>query len=428
MTQPLPLATVTASAPFLRTTDAGAVERANAELGAYLDEAPLDLPTLSAIIIAGTRAMSRSDADATVLALKDTRDMMASEREALRVELSSAKSVMLDEIRAHITSVEAQTRQLMGTMNEEVNRATSALPDSTRESVQGMLTTLLSQFGTAMVSNAAAAFDPYTENSPFHRVVSSINASVAQHTRTVDTRIGELETRLAIADARTEEREHSSLKGSDFETVLEELIGDYAAGAGLRAVSTGTSTGKLRGVKKGDFVVSEDDGTPLVVVEAKNNDGGNTIPAIHAYLDIAEPNRGVGTSVWVVKGRAQHKGVPLSMLTPSRWVVALEDETPGLLNAVLAVAVATARRARVSSDEGSQDVPAAQAYLTEALDAVEDIADIEKSVASVVSATTAITKKSTLLRAKLTKSLNAAAEALDSAARTPSLYVASDVD
>jgi len=427
VTEPDPnlLVRVSAYDPFLSTGSPGAIPRevseANHALDAYLEGSPLDLPTLSAIITAGTRALARSDADATVLALKDTRELLAAEREALRTELSEAKSVMMTEVAAHLSTVSSQAERLTGTMNDEVARLTAGLPENTRTVVQTMLTQLLGQFGEAVVANANAAFDPHTETSPFNRLVSTINASVAQHTRAVDTRIGDLETKLAVNDARAEERERSSRKGADFETLVEEVIGDYASGAGLHAVSTGLNNGLLRGNKKGDFVISEADGTPLVVVEAKNNSRHNSVPSIHAYLDEAEPNRGVTTSVWVIKGRDQHKGgLPLVMLTPSRWIVALEDETPGLVNAVLALAVATARRTR-SAGTTDADVPAARAFVSEALSAVDDIAEIDKSVESVLRATEGITKKTTALRSKLLKSLKSATDALDGSACTPSL-------
>lgn len=424
---PNTLARVNAYDPFLRTVEAGTVPRevteANRALDEYLDGAPLDIHTLARVVAAGARALARADADATVLALKDTRDMLAQERDALRTEMAAAKTALTTDVQEHISAAHAHNQNLMGTWNAEVRKATAALPESTRESVQTMLTDLLRNFGSAVVANASAAFDPQVETSPLSRVVSAINASVAQHTRAVDARIGDLETKIAVDAARNDAREQSSLKGTDFESVLEELIGDYAAGAGIRATSTGTATGKLRGSKKGDFLLSENDGSPLVVVEAKNKAGGNTIPAIHAYLDEAEPNRGVTTSVWVVKGREQHKGVPLTMLTPSRWVVALEDDTPGLLNAVLAVAVATARRDRVAGDDSTQDVSAAQAHLKEAQEAVDDLASIEKSAASIITTATSITKRSDALRTRLVKSLTAAAEALDGSACTPSLSV-----
>lgn len=419
------IAHVQAYDPYIRMDDAGVIARevsdANRALDEYLGGSPLDVSTLARVITAGTRTLARADADATVLALKDTRDMLASEREALRAEIAAAKASMTEDVRAHAAAAYEHNTELVGTLNDQMRAVTAALPENTRVSVETVLTTLLHQFGTAVVSNASAAFDPHVETSPLSRAVAAINSSVAQHTRAVEARIGEMETKMAVADARAEAREQSSLKGTDFETHLEDLIGNYAAGAGIRAVATGTSAGKLRGSKKGDFLLSEDNGVPLVVVEAKNKAGGNSIPAIHAYLDEAEPNRGVTTSVWVVKGRDQHKGVPLTMLTPSRWVVALEDETPGLLEAVLAVAVATARRARAHGDDTDQDVAAARERLEEALEAVEDITAIEKSAASITNAAGSIAKKADSLRIKLVQSLNAAAEALGGSACTPSL-------
>ena len=319
-TDPNNLAFVNAYDPFLRTGEAGTAPRelteANRALDEYLGGAPLDITTLARVVAAGTRALARADADATVLALKDTRDMLAQERDALRAEITAARSALTADVQEHISAAHAHNQNLMGTWNAEVRKATADLPESTRESVQVMLTDLLRNFGSAVVANASAAFDPQVETSPLSRVVSSINASVAHHTSAVDARIGDLETKLAVDAARSDAREQSSLKGTDFESDLENVIGDYAAGAGIRATATGTSTGRIRGSKKGDFLLSESDGTPLVVVEAKNKAGGNSVPAIHAYLDEAEPNRGVTTSVWVVKGREQHKGAPLTMLTP----------------------------------------------------------------------------------------------------------------
>ena len=106
-TDPNNLAFVNAYDPFLRTGEAGTAPRelteANRALDEYLGGAPLDITTLARVVAAGTRALARADADATVLALKDTRDMLAQERDALRAEITAARSALTADVQEHIS-------------------------------------------------------------------------------------------------------------------------------------------------------------------------------------------------------------------------------------------------------------------------------------------------------------------------------------
>jgi hypothetical protein len=60
----------------------------------------------------------------------------------------------------------------------------------------------------------------------------------------------------AAGAARASERSKSTAKGSDFEDVIEALLGDISRGSGDILERTGTEKGSAIGSKKGDFVLT----------------------------------------------------------------------------------------------------------------------------------------------------------------------------
>lgn len=401
--------------PYLRSGETGIVPAhltgANTALDTYLGGEPLTAEVLSEIVVAGCRALARQNADATVLALQDTRDALALERDTLRRELDAAKSSMTTEVATTANRVTEHANAVLGTMNAKVVEVTSGLPAHTRDTVAPLLDSLLQQFSSGLLAASKQMLDVSNPNSVTNGLAVSVDRAMTTHTERVSARLGELETRLGVADARAEEREKSSAKGFDFEDALEIALGEYAESSGLVLLSTGREEGLVKGSKKGDFVFRKGD-MPLVVIEAKNRASSKTSPAqIHRDLDETQRNRDTPVAVWVVNGLAQNDNKFVRFLSDTRWAVAFDGDSADMLSAVLRFAAATAERLRSGTGSGG-DLELARAKVSEALTAAEDLGQVQKLAADMVTAANSVSNKVIAVRTRISTSLIAAADAL----------------
>lgn len=384
---------------------------ANAALSDYLGGEPLTEDVLSQIVVAGCRSLARQDADATVLALRDTRDALSSERDTLRREMLAAREMTATDLNTAASAISAHTSQAVGTMSAQVTSVLAGLPSSAREQVAPMLEVLLGQFSSQLTQATRQMLDVNSAHSVTHGLTARVEGIMSAHTEKVSARIGALETTMSVADARAAERAKSSAKGQDFEDALEEIFGGFAEDNGLAVMATGDTVGKIPRNKKGDFVISDGD-VPLVVIEAKNKSTPTTTAAIHAYLDEAQRNRDTPVAVWVVSGISQGRGKWVQMLSETRWIVVSEPGVPNdMLLAVLRFAVITARR-RVTP-VSSADTDTAKVKVSEALTAAHSLSAIQDAASQVMKSATDLTEKVNASRARITALLLAAAEALE---------------
>lgn len=145
---------------------------------------------------------------------------------------------------------------------------TELFDENRRDSAIGRMRELLGTYFDGDASRLALLLDPTRLNSPLH----AFRVEVAEGFRGLEERLVRME---AAASARATERAHSAAKGTDFEDLLTDLLGEVARGSGDLLDRTGTETGAVIGSKKGDFVITVDPsltaGTELrIVVEAKD--------------------------------------------------------------------------------------------------------------------------------------------------------------
>jgi hypothetical protein len=118
-----------------------------------------------------------------------------------------------------------------------------------RDSAIGRMKVLLGSYFDGDASRLAQLLDPTRLGSPLHQ----FRVEIAEGFAKLNERLAALE---AAGAARAAERSKSTAKGSDFEDVLDSLLGEVARGSGDMLERTGTETGASIGSKKGDFVLT----------------------------------------------------------------------------------------------------------------------------------------------------------------------------
>jgi len=137
-----------------------------------------------------------------------------------------------------------------------------------RDSAMGQLRGMLEQYFDGDGSRLALLLDPTRLGSPLYQ----FRLEMEQGFMGLQERLASLES---AQKARGEERARSAAKGTDFEDLLEGLLGEIARGSNDLLERTGTEAGNDGRSKKGDFVLTIDpavsNGAELrVVVEAKD--------------------------------------------------------------------------------------------------------------------------------------------------------------
>ncbi len=137
-----------------------------------------------------------------------------------------------------------------------------------RDSAIGRISGMLESYFDGDASRLARLLDPTRLGSPLHQ----FRVEVADGFRALQEKLVAIE---AAQKARGEERAKSAAKGGDFETMLEDMLGEIARGANDLLERCGNDAGDAGRSKKGDFVLTLDPdvarGAELrVVIEAKD--------------------------------------------------------------------------------------------------------------------------------------------------------------
>ena len=209
-----------------------------------------------------------------------------------------------------------------------LRRLVADLFDETRrDSAIGRLNALLGRYFDGDGSQLAQLLDPTRLGSPLYQFRTEIGKGFEE----LAARITGLEM---AAQARATERARSAVKGTDFEDLLESMLGDVAAGMGDALERTGTLAGETLKAKKGDFVLTIDPtwtrGVDLrVVVESK--DRAMSARAIAEELAAARQNRAAQAAVIVfTPEHAPANVAPLHVMGRDVWCV-LDPSAPDRL-------------------------------------------------------------------------------------------------
>jgi hypothetical protein len=139
--------------------------------------------------------------------------------------------------------------KFLGDRGQLRNFVDELFDEGKRDSAIGRMKVLLGAYFDGDASRLAQLLDPTRMGSPLHQ----FRVEMADGFAKLNERLSAIE---AAGAARASERARSAAKGADFETIVEDLLGEVARGSGDMLERTGTETGTLMGSKKGDFVLT----------------------------------------------------------------------------------------------------------------------------------------------------------------------------
>jgi len=143
-------------------------------------------------------------------------------------------------------------------------------------------------------------FDPNREGTPLYQLKNEMRNEVSG-----------LRQDLGIKGAEDEIKNKTTLKGADFEEICYDILGKAAKINGDLLEDTTGVTGKLKGCKKGDYVLSLSDCKKKITFDAKNVESISA-SKIKEVLEGALENREASYAILIVKSPA---AVPKSIGT-----------------------------------------------------------------------------------------------------------------
>jgi hypothetical protein len=281
--------------------------------------------------------------------------------------------------------------------------------DTKRDSAIGRIAGLLGTYFDGDASKLAVLLDPTRLNSPLHQFRTEVQAGFAH----LGERLAALE---AAAQARGAERAKSTAKGTDFEDLLEAMLGDIARGAGDLVDRTGLVAGDTIRSKKGDFVIGLNEALTRgadvrIVVEAKNRP--MSARAIRDELREAKANRSAAVALVVFTPEHAPVGVaPFDIRSGDVYCV-LDPEAPE--PATLEAAVRLARLVALAAANDAEleiDAAAVGQALAGIREQLEQIKALKGQLTSIGNATKAVWNGLDGLRSGVLARVAAAEEAL----------------
>ena len=420
---------------------------ASADLTSYVTEA----------VRIGAHALSvtgqAQEARALEYLLKDVGDKaahsttQAAELTARTVrEASEAVVAAARDAKTAITEADAQSRKEFTAavmtakqdLNTELRRLFAGENPELVERLQPVLDKLsadldakVSAGAAELLVKAAKQFDPTDPTSPMAKHAAELTARqerltqqlVKQHSE-LTSKIDEVSTVLRVHEATTALAKVTPIKGDSYAGSVHTVLVGIAAGLGDDYTDTSATMGRLPRCKKGDGVLTMNDGAARVVIEM--TDSART--GWTDYFAEAERNRDAAASLGLVRTVDQNGGQTLRVVGAQRLVLAFDPDTdrPDLLRTVIMLlstsAIATASR------RGVRQVTTAEEKIAEALNQLVKIDSVKSLSATIQKSATKIDSECTALNSAVRRLLDEALAALAGAdAAGPDLVGAADV-
>ncbi|WP_370945339.1 Fis family transcriptional regulator [Amycolatopsis sp. cg5] len=270
--------------------------------------------------------------------------------------------------------------------------------------------------GTAeLLTKAAKQFDPSDPTSPMAKHAAELTAQqvlltqqlVKQHSE-LTSKIEEMSTAMRVRQATTALAKVTPIKGESYAGSVHTVLVGIAAGLGDDYIDTSTTTGQLPRCKKGDGVLSLNDGTARVVVEMTDSARAGWTD----YFGETERNRDAVASLGLVRTIDQNGGQILRVIGAQRLVMAFDpdNDAPDLLRTVVMLlrttAIATASR------KGVHQVATAEEKIAEALNHLVKIDSVKKLSATIQKSATKIDSECAALNSAVRRLLDEAQVAL----------------
>jgi hypothetical protein len=264
-----------------------------------------------------------------------------------------------------------------------------------RDSALGRISGMLETYFDGDASRLARLLDPTRLGSPLHQ----FRSEVADGFRALQEKLVAIE---AAQSARAGERAKSAAKGTDFEALIEDMLGEIARGANDLLERTGTDAGDAGRSKKGDFVLTLDPdlcrGSELrVVVEAKDRKVSGR--EMRDELRAAKTNRDAAAALVVFTPAHAPAGIaPFDVRAGDVYaVIDPADPDPATLQAAVRLARLLALASLRESDS-EVDVAEVQAALTSIRECLETVRGLKVQLTNIGSTSENVSKALDKLR------------------------------
>ena len=357
-------------------------------------------------------------AEATRQAVKDASEVVTTAADAAKKAFSEADTRARKELTAAVASAKndlnSEMRKIFGGEHPEILDRLQPLLDSFAANLDKKANAGTSE----LLAKAAKQFDPTEPTSPMAKHAAELRASQEKLTAQLDKnhtelaeKVQELSTALKIQDAKASLAHVTPINGASYEGEIHTLMLDIAAGLGDEYSDTGAVAGRLTRSKKGDGVLSVDDGVARVVVEMTDSPRAGW----GEYLEEAERNREAAASLGLVRTASQNGGRSIRVLGRRRIVMAFDpqNDNPELLR----TAVMLLRTAAIAaaSRNGANEIATAEEKITEAIAQLTKIDEVKKLAGSIQKSANKIDGECTNLNTGIRRLLGEAISALSGA-------------
>jgi vacuolar-type H+-ATPase subunit E/Vma4 len=357
-------------------------------------------------------------AEATRQAVRDASEVVTNAADAAKKAFSEADTHTRKELTAAIASAKndlnSEMRKILGGEHPEILDRLQPVLDSFVANLDKKANAGTSE----LLAKAAKQFDPTDPTSPMAKHAAELRASQEQLTAQLDknhtdltNKVQELSTALKIQGAKASLANVTPIKGASYEGEIHILMLDIAGGLGDEYSATSDVAGRLTRCKKGDGVLTVDDGVARVVVEMSDSPRARW----REYLEEAERNREAAASLGLVRTAAQNGGRSIRVFGRRRIVMAFDphNDDPELLRTAVmllrTVAIAAASR------NGANEIATAEEKITEAIAQLTKIDEFKKLAGSIQKAATKIDGECTNLNTGIRRLLGEAISALSGA-------------
>lgn len=322
-----------------------------------------------------TQRSARAAAEAIETVAKATRTSLTETEERTRTTMSGA-------VESATKAITAEIQRVLGGENPELVQRLRPLLDAFGHQIGEQARSAFDSF----VQQAGKQLDPADPTSPMAKLATSLAEQQKTQNERFDARhaelaaaLGELTTAVRIDREKSNVVQLTTLKGRPFEDAVGALLQEIAAGLGDEYEATHDTVGLLPRSKRGDGVLHVDGASAGVVVEMTDSPGRAWAP----YLEDAERNRGVSTSLGVVRTPEQNGGQHVRVLGRRRVVLAFDPESddPGLLRTVVQLLRAAAMAA--SGRNGAAEIATAEEHITAAIDQLGLLDTIKKAASAI---------------------------------------------
>lgn len=373
---------------------------------------------------AKTAESATRSAELTERVVRDATSAVTKAADEAKKAILEADAVSRKEFTDSVTQAKgdlhAEMRRIFGGERPELVDRIQPLLDKFGADLEGKVNASANE----LLTRAVKQLDPSDPTSPMAKHTARLDAQQEELTRRLNqnhtdltNKVNELSSALKVREATTALAKVTPIKGDSFAALINTVMADIAGGLGGEYQDTSTTAGALPRCRKGDGVLTTDDGAARVVIEmtdSSRRDWG-------AYLDEAERNRSAGAALGIVRTRDQNEGSTVRVIGRRRVVLAFDPETddPDLARTVVLLLRAAALSASVRM--GEHEIATAEEKIAEAVEHLAKIDSIKKIAGTIQGNAQKIDRQcdgiSSAIRRLLDQALNALAGA-DSPLRT----------